>query len=140
MGALDRAQRALSNAPPLSRDHRKPSHCVTCEGLRSWQRRGEMIPQVISPPRLLQPAAHGSPCILVPRGCTKTALTRWVQVAGVREAARAPAAGYSRQVRPGYGPGAPPSQPHPRCECLPAALSGCVGCRWRLLVRAGRLF
>ena len=83
MGALDRAQRALSNAPPLSRDHRKPSHCVACEGLRSWLRRTVVIPGEIAPLRPLQPPAYSSSCIPVPRGCTGAALARLVQVVGV---------------------------------------------------------
>ena len=44
-----------------------------------------MIPQVISPPRPLQPTAHSSPCIAVPRGCMGAALTRVVQVAGAEK-------------------------------------------------------
>ena len=136
MGALDRAQRALSNAPPLSRGHRKPSHCAGCEGLRSWPRRGRMIHQVISPPRPLQPPAHSPPCIPVPRGCTGTALTRLVQVAGVERAARVPAADFSRPVRPGYGrcaPGArrPPHRlaPPPRASYrLPSNSWPPLGC------------
>ena len=47
-----------------------------------------------------------------------------------------PAAGYSRPVWPGYGRCAPPPQPPSHCACLPAALSGYVGCRCRPLVCA----
>ena len=133
MGPSDASQRDLSGGTQVSRDHPKPWSAPSCEVLRSPWRHGECDPRCDPPARPLQPAPHVSPCIPVPRGCTGTALTRLVQVAGVERAARVPAADFSRPVRPGYGRCAPPPQPPPHCACLPAALSGCVGCRRRLL-------
>ena len=117
-----------------------PSPCGTSEPFRTKLRHGRVGSTGKPSPRPLQPAAHVSPCVPVPRGCTGTALTRWLQIACVREAARAPAAASSRPVRPGYGRCAPPPQPPPRCACLPAALSRCVGCRFRPPMRLQQQF